>query len=115
MGEYRHVSEWTQGPWELGEFSEFGGYDMMTAGVRAGPANLDGAYPYGQKTNGTPMEPEAKSRMLADARLIAAAPELADALDNVLMALDLPGPSHCELDNAVRQARAALAKVRGTP
>jgi hypothetical protein len=47
-----------------------------------------------------------------DARLIAAAPELADALDNLVMALDLPG-DHCEVENAKRQAKTALAKVRG--
>lgn len=37
--------------------------------------------------------------------------EMAEALDDLLMALDLPG-DHCELEPAKQRARAALAKAR---
>lgn len=47
----------------------------------------------------------------ANARLISAAPDMAEALDDLLMALDLPG-GHCELEPAKERARAALAKAR---
>lgn len=33
--------KWTPGPWDVGEVDEFGGYDMMTAGVKVGPVNFD--------------------------------------------------------------------------
>lgn len=68
----------TPGPWKLGELSETLGYDCMTAGVRAGPAVLD-ASDYGQRAC-YPLAPEVAERMMADARLIASAPELLEAL-----------------------------------
>ena len=43
-----------------------------------------------------------------------AAPDMAEALDDLLMAIELPG-DHCELEPAKQRARAALAKARGTP
>jgi hypothetical protein len=97
----------TPGPWKLGEFSETGGYDCMTAGISAGPAQFDGAS-YGQKTNGTPMTPEEKARMLADARLIAAAPEMLAALEAVLR--NEWTVLRADVEDVVRTA---LAKARG--
>lgn len=38
--------------------------------------------------------------------------ELETALDDLLMAIDLPG-DHCELEQAKRRAEAAIAKARG--
>jgi hypothetical protein len=52
------------------------------------------------------------SQMKANARLISAAPDLAEALDDILMALDLPG-DHCELEPAKERARAVLRKAKG--
>ena len=58
------------------------------------------------------MRARTQKEAAANARLIAAAPDLAVALDNLVVALEMPG-DHCETDNAMRQAKAALAKVRG--
>ena len=57
---------------------------------------------------------EAKTKTIcsADAHMIAAAPELCDALDDLVMAIELPG-DHCEVEQAMRHAKTALAKVRG--
>jgi len=51
----------------------------------------------------------------ADARLIAAAPELLRALDDLLIAYCDPGNQGSDHDEKVEAARAALAKARGTP
>lgn len=68
----------TPGPWKLGEFDEHLGYYCMTGGIRSGPAVLDGS-DYGQKRCAE-IAPEVKARMLADAALISAAPDLLAAL-----------------------------------
>jgi hypothetical protein len=70
--------EHTPGPWPVGDYSEHLGYDCMTGGIRVGLVILDGA-DYGQKRC-VPIEPEALGRMKADARLIAAAPDMLDSL-----------------------------------
>jgi len=86
-----------------GEFEEHGGYDMMTSGVSAGPAGLDGAS-YGQKRC-IDMEPDAKDSMMSDASMISAAPELLEALEELL---------RLENHSAVTaKAIAAIAKARG--
>ena len=104
------MSGHTPGPWKLGEFSETGGYDCMTAGGRAGPAYLDGAT-YGQKTLEADMKPDAKARMMADARLIAAAPELLAALERLLANYRPDGSEGAARD--IELATAALAKAKG--
>lgn len=71
----------TPGPWKLGGFDENLGYDCMTGGIRSGPAVLDGS-DYGQKRCAE-IDPEAKARMLADAALIAAAPDMLAALEKL--------------------------------
>ena len=48
----------------------------------------------------------------ADAHLIAAAPDLLDALDELLSACELPG-DHCEIAQAIPKAIAAIAKATG--
>lgn len=73
------MTKFTPGPWVLGKWEDHLGYDCMTGGVRAGPVVLDGG-DYGQKSC-TPISVEARAKMEADARLIAAAPELYAALD----------------------------------
>ena len=69
----------TPGPWIVGEYGECHGYDCMTGGISIGPrglgpVHLDGAQ-YGQKRCHK-ISAESLERMEADARLIAAAPEL---------------------------------------
>jgi hypothetical protein len=75
----------TPGPWVLGEYDEHMGYDCMTGGVRAGPVVLDG-FDYGQRTCAD-IEPVALERMIADAHLIAAAPDLLKAARRAVLAL----------------------------
>lgn len=77
------MNKHTAGPWKLGEFDEYLGYDCMTGGVRVGPAVLDGG-DYGQKRCAE-IDPEAKARMLADAALIAASPDLLTALEEAVL------------------------------
>lgn len=48
----------------------------------------------------------------ANARLIAAAPTLLDSLESLVMAIELPG-EHCEVEQAIREARAALQAAKG--
>ncbi len=64
--------------WTLGEYDDTLGYDCMTGGIHAGPAVLDGS-DYGQKRC-RPITPGQLALMMADARLIAAAPDLLAAL-----------------------------------
>jgi hypothetical protein len=71
----------TPGPWAIGEYDDCLGYDCMTGGIRVGPVCLDGA-DYGQKWC-KEIAPPALERMKADARLIAAAPELLEALQRL--------------------------------
>lgn len=99
-----NVMPHTPGPWKFGEFDEHLGYDCMTGGVRAGPALLDGS-DYGQKRCAE-LDPEAKARMLADAALIAAAPDLLVAL-NCLLHATMYRDHPAESDMAV----AAIAKA----
>jgi len=51
----------------------------------------------------------------ADARLIAAAPDLLEALDDLLIAYCDPGNQGGDHDEKVEAARTAIAKARGTP
>lgn len=95
------MSKHTPGPWEVGEFSDFLGYDCMTAGVRAGPVYLDGA-DYGQKRV-HPMTDDQKERMMADAHLIAAAPDLLGALKHMII----------QPDEWLCEARVAIARAEG--
>lgn len=100
----------------LGEFDEQGGYDCMTSGIQCGPANLDG-YTYGEEYR-TPLPDAAKKQMMADARLIAAAPDLLEMLFSLAgqaeLVAGLPTCGEREVLNGIaRQARAAIAKATG--
>lgn len=96
--------------WELGEYDEHLGYDCMTGGVRAGPVVLDGNN-YGQRAC-QPITDEQLARMMKDARLIAAAPDLLAALERLSRDewLDDGDP---RLDEARAMARDAIAIATG--
>jgi hypothetical protein len=104
---------WTPGPWHFGKMNGYGDNLCVTRRPtnEYGPQGTIGDCPIAQVYAKAPHW-ENSFPYEANARLIAAAPELAEALDNIMMALDLPG-DHCELANAKRQAAAALAKARG--
>lgn len=92
--------------WEVGELNESGGYDCMTAGVRVGNALLDGRI-YGQGSCDE-LTPEIEAAMMEDARLIAAAPDLLEALSFVMV--DGEGDGYiCR--EAMAQVRYAIAKA----
>lgn len=101
------TSKHTPAPWVIGEFDENGGYDCMTAGLTVGPVTLDGA-DYGQNAGGDITDAQ-RAHMEADAALIAAAPELLHALQQLYAAT--PDNEGGELGNACMIARAAIAKA----
>ena len=112
----------TPGPWIAGEIDENLGYDCMTAGVRAGPVVLDAA-DYGQ-TRCDDLPHYIEEKMLADAHLIAAAPDLYEALSPLeelatQQAADAPewyaddGVKVYLTIGELRRAVAALSKARG--
>lgn len=101
----------TPKPWILGEYDAALGYDCMTGGVKAGPVYLDGAR-YGQGP-GEDIEPDQLERMMADGRLIAAAPDLLEALKGVEPYLEEDPDDDGDYNERVRAVRAAIAKARG--
>jgi hypothetical protein len=91
----------TPGPWTATRDDRIKGNDYVISGQM-------------QPSNG---DTEISGRAKANARLIAAAPALLaraeraeKALDDLVMALDLPG-DHCELAPALERARAALTRA----
>lgn len=81
-------------------------------------ADIDSSHHRAVVRNG--MEPLAEMWMTgkpqaereANARLIAAAPELLEALDSLVSACELPG-DHCEIEQALPAATAAIEKALG--
>lgn len=112
-------TKWTPGPWKVDEFDGFLGYDCMTGGIRVGPIVLDGA-DYGQKRC-QEISTAARARMEADARLISAAPDMAEALQAAIDCGMVPISSakeggafrHSRQVEVADMIRAALAKARG--
>lgn len=89
----------TPGPWQVVEASEF-------IIIHADEGAISVA--------GMPTEYEDKATVLADARLIAAAPELLEACKKLLESTwDIVVPSHPTLANTQAQAQAAIAKAGG--
>lgn len=79
-------AEYTRGPWSVGEYDPNLGYDCMTGGVRAGPAVLDSG-DYGQE-GCRGISALSLAKMLADAHLIAAAPDLLAEITKCLVEID---------------------------
>lgn len=108
---------YTNGPWTF-EFEEYGGYDCMTDAfvvqdAKERPiAEIDQSF-YGQELNKRPWRsPEAE----ANARLIAAAPELLEALKSLIyIAKSLrrdPMRTYSVVDTIV-EAEKVVAKAEG--
>ena len=98
---------WTPGPWPI---KPTGDYKRILVGVGLvdGPGGYDVAEVYSDDCDRNEAE--------ANARLIAAAPDMAEALDRLLTeydAVDLAAAEPPSLTAAVFAARAALAKARG--
>ena len=102
----------TPGPWKLEPYDScLAGDDFQWGGIWAGPVMLDGIN-YGQPPY-TPIKPETLERMEADARLIAAAPDLLEALKMVRDADDdckrdglptIPPAARATIDAAIAKA-----------
>lgn len=91
---------WTPGPWTWGPARDLREDESPTAiGMR-----VDGdGYVIADVTRQPPYEQE-----LANARLIAAAPEMAELLDEMRVLLEMEGESY-----TTERARALLSRIRG--
>lgn len=122
-------------PWAVSGYDPSGGYDCMTGSIRVGPALLDGA-DYGQERC-EPISDAGLAQMKSDARLIASAPDLLEAVKDVTSSLvaalsilerateDRKEPRQvvasdkmfrqmlADYNKSVDRARAALAKAKG--
>lgn len=99
----------TPGPWSarqtrLGSW-RIEGPRLASSSHRLSPIVLADVLSHGQLPPG---------ETVANARLIAAAPELLEALQKVSDVYDGPG-NNLEWFKAIQQARAAIAKATGTP
>jgi len=102
------MSAHTQGPWRIGNIMQYVGYDCTTVGLMIGPVYLSG-FEYGQKRCGE-ITDHVRERMLTDARLISAAPDMYEALKEMVRVADANGID-AHYARAVNSARAALAKA----
>lgn len=120
------MSEFTKGPWEVSfalatdhlhvkneeagrewyhsSRAIFAG-DMKIAHVDINISNTVIGYP----------TPQSHEELLANANLIASAPDLLEALENICQRLEQMQYDHntCDGDLALEEARAAIAKARG--
>jgi len=97
----------TPGPWKLEPYDScLAGDDFQWGGIWAGPVMLDGIN-YGQPAYAT-IKPETLERMEADARLIAAAPDLLALAERIARL-----PEHGHYLALIDEARAAIAKATG--
>ena len=96
----------TPGPWEAGEQCEISGWvDIRIPGYSRNPVAC--ATP----ANSGDAEARRDTETLANARLIAAAPELLEALKQAVTSMQDSGYQNSHV--AVRAARAAIAKATG--
>ena len=104
----------TPGPWKLEPYDScLAGDDFQWGGIWAGPVMLDGIN-YGQPAYAT-IKPETLERMEADARLIAAAPDLLEALEDLILLAQavMHENGGYMVDDELSDARAAIAKAKG--
>jgi len=106
--------EFTDGPWHYGgDHTDVSGDVLYVGEITAGGSNYRGEIARVQSCDHIPngiSRDEAK----ANIRLIAAAPDLLEALDDLLIAYCDPGNQGGDHDEKVEAARAAIAKARGT-
>lgn len=93
------IAEHTPGPWEAVEYTEGGN----SAFVRIGNITVEGSYRGG----------DSDTLSIADARLIAAAPDLLEALQALLVRVT-KGYDGLPQGHGVRIAAAAIAKATGS-
>lgn len=93
------------------EFDEMGGYDCMTSAFRVGSALLDGQE-YGQ-TSCDPLTFEQLQEMTQDARLIAAAPFLLEAVIQLINAF--PVSANQKQADSIIAASIAVNKALDQP
>ena len=100
------MSKYTKGPWEVARTDA--GIIVRTESAKKTRA---GASRYAAIGGFDRSDPEQLAEALANARLIAAAPELLEALEEIVSAAD--GDGWSQLDADLRKARAAIAKAKG--
>ena len=103
----------TPAPWKVGmggsircDYTDKDGDDIIIGGIRNRSIQI-GSAPF---TTPKPSEQE------ANATLISAAPELLDALQNILNGIEawmIDSPADDLLENAAKRARNAIKKARG--
>lgn len=91
---------WTPGPWEVSDIGDYADFDGRSIVVIGDDRRVCATHAGGDDPEGT-----------ANARLIAAAPELAEALQMFIE--HYPAGINSFLDDAHKAARAALRKARG--
>ena len=101
------MSKYTPGPWSVADLPH-----AVVVQTESPSKSKYGASRYAAIGGFDRGNPEQLAEALANARLIAASPELLDALDALLSACELPG-DHCEIEQALPKARAAIAKATG--
>lgn len=98
----------TKGPWVSGEYQQGAGCPVTVSGCLIGWISYGPIYP---------AEPFAKNMCEANANLIAAAPDLLEALQGMVIAAENIGGESVyglmELDNHADMARMAIAKALG--
>ena len=117
--EVHTMSKHTPGPWEvLNETEVFTGLGADSGdGVKSLPSDGWMIADCGDCVTFTEIGPAELGRDLrkANARLIAAAPDLLQALEGLLLAYNDPGNTGSTHDDKVEAARAAIAKARVMP
>lgn len=110
---------WTPGPWRADGPDMFGDYNILhPADGLAVAAAVGSAYPEEPRPVVViPTNLRSPEEVGANARLISAAPDMAEALNSIARCL---APGHRTMDELIRDqdlacaiARAALAKARG--
>lgn len=101
------MSGHTPGPWYADPSKRVKGFAVTHDG-EPNPLAIALRKPKNSYSKGIP-----DTKALANARLIAAAPELLEALEELLQLIEIERPDWQHTEQ--HRARAALAKARGTP